>query len=193
MKKRLALTAMLAVSLSLAGCASLPKKFIRKKKTPAHVAQVVYLQQGGYVKQFSNEYYYKTHFTFWKSWHEEWLRWLGGNRKKVSRCAQESVNHLTEMIRYLSPEKQEELRPDLERLSRLALKAQSGEAGHSDQSMTRSELERIQRAVEGGFTYNKMKDYLLPETIDLAPPDAASAADSTDPAGPAAGSSAGQP
>lgn len=190
MKKRIGWLLAGATLMNVVGCASLPKKFTRKKKTPAHVAQVVYLQEGQYEKQFSNPYYYKTHFTFWKSWHEEWLRWLGGNHKKVARCAQEAVNHLTEMVHYLTPEKQGELKPHLEALSRLAEKVQSGGYSHSDESMTRAELERIERAVDGNFTYNKMKDNLLPDNIDLSSPDsAAKPADSASPSAPASDSS----
>lgn len=170
MKRRLSILLALILLMNLAGCASLPKKFIRKKKQPKHVASAIYLQSGPYQKKYSNEYYYKTHYTFWQSWHSEWMDQLGGNTKKVRRCAQETVNNLVEMNRYLKPEKQAELEPVLEDLKKLQTRIESGAYSDSDEGPTRVELERLKRAVGNQFYFNKVKDDLLPEEVDLSAP-----------------------
>ena len=107
MKKKMIGLVLILAMVGGSGCASVQKKFTRKKVEPTHVAAVMTFEEGAYQKKFSNDYYYKTHFTMWQSWHEELLNQLGGNSKKVARCAQEAAGHLTEMRRYLTPEKQD--------------------------------------------------------------------------------------
>jgi hypothetical protein len=156
--------------IELTGCASVQKKFTRKPKTPSHIPAAVYLQEGPYQKKFSNEYYYKTHFTLWKTWHSDLLNQLGGNQKKVSRCAQETRGHLTEMHRYLAPEEQAKLQPELDELNRICQRIESGRYSESQYGRTRTDLERIQRVVANNFYFDKVKAHLLPETVDLGAP-----------------------
>ena len=85
-KSFLRLAALLTLAAAFAGCATMQKKFTPKKKVQAQHS-VVYLEEGPYQKKYSNEYYYKTHYTLWKSWHSELLDNLGGNHKKVERDA----------------------------------------------------------------------------------------------------------
>jgi hypothetical protein len=150
----------------VSGCASVQKKFTRKKKEK-RTPNAIFIDEGPYQKQFSNEYYYKNHYTMWKSWHDELLGQLGGNRKKVERCAQEAYNHLSDMANYLQPEKRAELKPLVEDLSRLVTKIESGSYSDSDEGGMRSELEKIKRLVANDFYYNKVKDSLLADEIDL--------------------------
>ena len=87
MKKKLIYGWILLLVLQGTGCESLPKKFIRKKTKPDHTAAVVYIEKGPYQKKFSNEYYYKMHYTLWKTWHDDVLKNLTGNSKKLQRAA----------------------------------------------------------------------------------------------------------
>jgi hypothetical protein len=82
MRKKLLYGVLALCVLAVSGCETLPKKFIRQKPKPAHTASVVYVDQGAFQKKYSNEYYYKTHFTLWKTWQDELLLNLGGNSKK---------------------------------------------------------------------------------------------------------------
>ena len=182
MKKYFPLVVAGVLLLELAGCASVQKKFTRKPKTPSHIPAAIYLQEGPYQKKFSNEYYYKTHFTMWKSWHGELINELGDNQKKVSRCAQEARGHLAEMHRYLVPAKQAELEPQLDELNRIAASIESGRYSDSQYGQTRTDLERIQRLVANNFYYDKVKANLLPDTVDLGAP--APAEDQEEPASP---------
>ena len=154
--------------VSAAGCSSLPKKFIRKKKEPAHVAKTIYTEEGPYQKQYSNDYYYKTHFTYWQTWHSELINELGGNSQRVARSAQESLSHLTEMKKYLKPERAAELDPQVQEMAGIAGRIESGYySSSSSQAGLHSDLERIQRAVNNNFYFDKVKGDLISETVEL--------------------------
>ena len=158
--------------MNAAGCASVQKKFTRKKKVPSHTPAVVYLQEGPYQKKYSNDYYYKTHFTFWKSWQDELINQLGGNHKKVSRAAEEALGHLQELNHYLTPAKQEELKSQVESLAKITQRFKSSGYSDSEQGGIRVELEKIHRIVSNQFYYDKVKNDLLPDTIGLGATDA---------------------
>ncbi len=163
--------------LAEAGCATVQKKFTRKKKEPAHIPSVIYFsaeggsasggQEGPYQKKYSNAYYYKTHFTMWKSWQDELLLGWGGNNKKWARSAQEAYSHLTEMNRYLVPAKQSQLRPQLDSLSQIMRKIDSGSYAKSEEGGLRTELEKIKRLVAADFYYDKVKGSVLADDVDL--------------------------
>ncbi len=167
MKKWMTFLLLLVCVANAAGCASVQKKFTRKKKTPSHVAATIYLQEGEYQKKYSNDYYYKSHFTFWKTWQSELINGLGGNRKKVARSAQEALGHLTELGNYLIPEKKSQLQLEIDSLSKIVRKIESQHYSDSEYGGMRSELERIQRTVSNNFYYDKVKKEILPDGVDL--------------------------
>ena len=170
MKKILYFFIALILAADLAGCSShtLQKKFTRKKKQPGRIAPVIYTQEGAYQKKYSNEYYYKTHFTMWKTWHGELINQLGGNHKKMTRCAQEAVSHLSEMQHYLAPEEQETLGEELGALKKISKKIEDSVFSDSEIGPTRVELERIRRVVSNGYTFDRVKHAILSDEIDLA-------------------------
>ena len=167
MRKNAVFVLALVVAVSSAGCETLPKKFIRKKKQPAHTAAVVPLDESAYEKKFSNEYYYKTHYTFWKTWHDDMIDDLAGNSKRLRRAAQEAYSHLEQMGRYLKPEKKAELEPLLKELDGYRKKFEEG--AYSPQSLVamRTDLERLRRLVANDFYYDKVKADLEPDVVDL--------------------------
>lgn len=167
MRKKLAFGLAMFLMMGLAGCETLPKKFIRKKKQPAYTPSAVYLDEGDYEKQFSNEYYYKTHFTFWKTWHDDMIANLAGNSKKLRRAAQESYSHLEQMSRYLKPETQARLTPLVQQLDGYRKKFEQGTPSRSDAGTQRVELEKIERLVANDFYFDKVKAEILADTVDL--------------------------
>lgn len=171
MRKSFKVVTLIVLAAGLAGCATLPttiqKKFTRKPKEVSHKPVAVYTQEGAYQKQYSNDYYYKTHYTMWKSWMSELINQLGGNSKKLSRCGQESLSHLTEMNRYLVPDKQAELKPMLDSLTELVAKLDDRGFSDSELGGVRTELEKIMRIVGNNFYYDKIKASLIPDTVDL--------------------------
>ena len=167
MKKKLYLFAAFFLILSLSGCETLPRKFIRKKPKPEHTPSVVYIEKGAYQKKFSNEYYYKTHFTLWKTWEDEILSNLGGNSKKVSRAMEEGYSHLDQMSRYLKPEKQAALKPFLEETKRMLDRYRNGNDSRSAILSMKNDFERLKRLISNDFYYDKVKADILPESVDL--------------------------
>ena len=167
MKKKLFFGILVLCVMSVAGCASLPKKFIRQKPKPEHTPAVVYVEQGNYQKKFSNEYYYKTHFTLWKTWQDEVLLNLGGNAKKVARSAEEAYSHLDQMNRYLKPEKQAELKPLLDESKRFMDRFDQGTDSKTAVMAMKSDLETLRRRVSNDFYYDKVKDGVLPDAVAL--------------------------
>ena len=156
--------------IATAGCASVQKKFTRKKKEPKHVAAAVYFEEGPYQKKYSNVYYYKMHYTMWKSWQDDLINGIGGNRKKTSRNAEESLNHLTELSHYLMPEKKKELEPILQDLTRLVKKIDLGAYSNSENADLRVELQKIKRLVGNNFYFDKVSNEIFPDTVDLGVP-----------------------
>ena len=167
MRNKWVLSVLCFFLIGLTGCATVQKKFVRKKNEPAHIPSVIYFQEGPYQKKYSNAYYYKTHFTMWKSWQGELLLQWGGNNRKVARCAQEAYSHLTEMSRYLVPEKQTELQPELDSMSRIMKRIDSGSYAESEKGGLRTELEKIKRLVANNFYYDKVKDSVLADEAGL--------------------------
>lgn len=149
------------------GCASVQKKFTRKRKEPTRIPQVVYIDDGQYHKKFSNDYYYKTHYTMWKTWHDELLVNLDGNAKKTERSAGEAYNHLDQMSHYLNEQKRAELKPLLDDMRRIKERFEGGGYGDSERGGLRSELEKIKRLIANDFYYNKVKDSVPQDRVDL--------------------------
>ena len=153
----------------MTGCASVQKKFTRKPKEPKHIPAANYFEEGPYQKKYSNAYYYKMHYTLWKSCHEDLTRGTAdGNRKKTERNYEDALNHLMEMRTYLVAEKQKELEPMLNELTELTKKFETGGYSKSEESSTRAELEKIKRFVSSNFYYNKIAGQILPNKINLS-------------------------
>ena len=168
MKKQLSIILLGTLFLSLAGCSTLPKKFIRKKKEPDHKPAVVFLEEGPFQKKYSNAYYYKTHYTLWKTWQDEILSNLGGNGKKLNRSTEEAYSHLEQMYRYLKPEKQAQLKPLLDELKGYMDKFDTTNVSRTQAASMRSDLERLRRLVANDFYYDKVQSDLLADGVDLA-------------------------
>ncbi len=161
--------------LQFTGCETLQRKFTPKKKEVKHVARSIYFEEGAYQKKFSNDYYYKTHFTLWRTWHDELLNNLGGNEKKTTRAAQDSLSNLQEMQQYLKPNKHAELQVIINDLDNV-IKRMDQASRSTQVGSLRTELERIRRAVGNDFYYDKVKDSLLADKVDLGDQEAAPSA-----------------
>ena len=166
--KAISLLLLAALIFPMAGCASVQKKFTRKKKEPKHIPAAIYLEKGPYQKKYSNVYYYKSHYTLWKTWHEDLIKVIGGNRKKIQRCAEEALSHLTQMRNSLVPEKQKELDPWVKEMTRHAAKFAVGAYSRSEEPGIRTELQKIKRMVDNDFYYDKVADQILPDNVSLS-------------------------
>lgn len=168
MRKNLcAFMAVVILAGTFAGCATVQKKFTRKKKEPEHIPAAIYIEQGPYQKKFSNVYYYQTHFTLWKSWHDELLKNLGHNTKKIERASDEAYGHITEFVKYLDEESAARIKPHLDVMKHWADKIKAGDYSKLDEDSMRADLEKVRREVGKNFYYAKIKPHVLPDKVDL--------------------------
>jgi len=169
MKKATATIVMVAIAFAFTGCATAKKKFIRKKDQKI-IRPVVYTQEE-YQKEFTNKYYYQSHFTYWKIWHEELLSYLGKNQKRQERSINEILSNLTDMRSLLSEPKHSELDAHIQELEQVSERIQAGRRGITE----RSRLEGIKRLIANNFYYEKVADSVLPDQVLPPPPSTTSA------------------
>ncbi len=167
MFKKIAYLALVCLTVTAVGCETLPRKFIRKKKEPKHVSAVMFTDEGGSQKSFSNEYYYKMHYTLWKTWHDDMILNLTGNAKKLTRCTDEAYSHLEQMQAYLKPEKGVELKASLDELSKYRARIKSQSLSRSEAATFKSDLDRIRRQVVNNYYYDKVKEDVLADVVEL--------------------------
>ena len=89
----------LFLCLSFAGCATLQKKFVRKKKEEEKPAPVITMYD--YSKDLRTDELYKKHFLFWKTWQLELIGRMDATYKKRNDCYDHIIANLMEMQRYL--------------------------------------------------------------------------------------------
>ena len=162
------LVALMSIS-ALAGCATMKKKFIRKKPE-RQVRPVIYTEEK-FVKQYSNKYYYTTHFNNWKTWQDELLNSMTANDKRDERAMQEVLINLEKMQNYLAEPKKTELSRQAADVHKAADAMEAG--GSLSDASIRLKLERTRRIINGGFYTDKVKDFIVPDTVDLGPAEAA--------------------
>jgi hypothetical protein len=167
MFKKIAYLVLICLTVTAVGCETLPRKFIRKKKEPKHVSAVMFTDEGGSQKSFSNEYYYKMHYTLWKTWHDDMILNLTGNAKKLTRCTDEAYSHLEQMQAYLKPEKGAELKTSLDELSKYRARIKSQSLSRSEAATFKSDLDRIRRQVVNNYYYDKVKEDVLADVVEL--------------------------
>ncbi len=167
MPKKISTLLLLCAVLMVSGCETLPRKFVRKKKEPAHVSAVMFTDEGPSEKAYSNEYYYKMHYTLWKTWHDDMILNLTGNAKKLMRCTDEAYSHLDQMQGYLKPEKAVELKASLDELGQYRSRIKAHSLSRSEAATFKSDLDRVRRQVVNNFYYDKVKDSVLPDAVAL--------------------------
>ena len=148
---------------SAIGCASLQKKFVRKKnlekKQKKHPILVAYDKT---TEAPQAEGLYKKRYFFWKTWHLELVNRLDMNYKKRTLCFDRALQKLVEMQEYLNDQKKEDLEPLIIRLKALepAIKKNKNLL-QTDLNKLKRSLEKIQRQIEANFGYLDVKDSLV--------------------------------
>ncbi len=163
---RSALCAALAATLVLggAGCATVKKKFTRKKSVQ-DVRPVVYTEKD-YAKPYTNEYYYTNNFNMWKVWQEELVKSIGGNAKSSKRAATEAVARLKEMQSYLEEPKFTELGEQIAQVERAATDIEMG-VSDSRGGQAKFTLEKTLRLIKSGFYTDDVKPWIKKDEIVL--------------------------
>jgi len=154
--------------MDIVGCATITKKFKRKSKRKP--IQPVVFTERSFVPEYSNKYYYKTHYTHWKTWHNEWIAYLSRNAKRERRAAGEVLGHLDSMQKLLDETKAQELQGHIDAIQKISKRIRTTSREEQVGTETRLTLNRTKRQISSNFYYEKVKEHLLPDDIDLSAP-----------------------
>ena len=170
-----ALAVIAALALGGSGCSrEWKKKFVRNKSKPKTIQPILTLEADAQAT-YPSSIRYQEHFAYWKSWHSELLASFGQIRKRDERYLGGAIGELSAMRELLTGEPQAQLGEVLARLNAMqeiwAQKPESWKPPVSD----RSTLERIQRQVNKGFYYSKIKQSMVRDP-EKKPVEAAAAA-----------------
>ncbi len=157
LKTVLTVSLMAVLALDMQGCASIQKKFTRKKKTEAKPNYHHILEDHTLVP--SMELYTK-HYIYWKNWHREIIATLGKNSKKDLRCITEMVGNLQDMQRILTDEKAAELEPHIKVLQKIEEEVRSGNMTMGTKTQIMRRLEKEYALIKMGYSYNKVGPYI---------------------------------
>lgn len=155
----LLISLVLLLSINLAGCASLKKKFTRKKeiKTKApfyHVRK--------YDVKPSLELYEK-HYIFWVNWHKELAQELGQNSKSDIRSTDEMTSNLEDMVSLLEDNQASLLLPHLDEIKKVQAIIKKGNMTTANETRIRRILETEYRGIKRNFSPAKMAGHIRGE------------------------------
>ncbi|MBL7158229.1 MAG: hypothetical protein ISS91_01840 [Candidatus Omnitrophica bacterium] len=138
------------------GCASLKKKFIRKKteeKKPR------YYQVRKYDIKPSMELYEK-HYIYWINWHRDMSQKLGENAKRDRLNIQQLVGNLCDMRKILDDEEAARLDPHIKNLRGVEKTVNTQHLDTGDAARVQNILDRELRIVKREFSPSKMKGHI---------------------------------
>ncbi len=150
--KLLSIAVVSVMVLSLAGCASLKKKFTRKKN--AKSAPVFYRVRKYDVKPSMD--LYEKHYVFWVNWHRELVTELGENFKSDIRSSQEMRGNLESMESLLVDEKAASLAPHVGELRKVEAILKKRNMTKVNETRIRQILGKEYRAIRSRFSPSKM-------------------------------------
>jgi len=142
--------------VNLAGCASLKRKFTRKKKK---VKKPVYYKVREYDIRPSLELYEK-HYIYWVHWQRKFISELGRNFKNDIRSIQEICGELESMAALLTDEEAEKLRPHIERIKKAENIIKKRNMTKANDTRIRKIAEQEYRIIRGQFSSKKMADFI---------------------------------
>ncbi len=156
-KKLISAILVLSIAGSLSGCETIRKKFTRKKKAKA-VRPMFYMEDEDVTRPPAE--LYSMHYIFWRSWTNDLVANAGENAKRDRRAVGEIIANLTDMEKYLTGEKKEELRNYIEDTKVVTDKMIAGNVNKARMGRLRQELDKISRRISKKFYYKKVRDYI---------------------------------
>ena len=147
------------IVLSLSGCATLKRKFVRKEKKKEE--QKVILALEDYDKFIDYHELYKKHYLLWQYWHDELISSLERNYKKQRVCADQILEHLTALQKYITPDKEEVLEGYIQRLEKIRARLYGRSLNDIEKARISRELEKLKRLIDKEFRYSEIKSYII--------------------------------
>lgn len=151
----------LALAISVSGCASFKKKFVRKPKETEKPTPIVHTKD--YTQEYGNLFLYEKHYLFWKYWQEELINTLNSkhsNRKKEAKCSYSALDELKTLSNYLNPEGKKILAPYIAELENITQRLLSRKPVNSRVSKFKRELEKHKRNVQRIFFYKNVEEWI---------------------------------
>lgn len=150
-----------ALVISVGGCASFKKKFVRKPKETEKPTPIVHTKD--YTQEYGNLLLYEKHYLFWKYWQEELINTLSSkssNRKKEIRSSHSALDELKALGNYLNPEGAKLLAPYIIELENITKRLLSRKHIGSQVSKFKRELEKHKRNVQRTFFYKDVEEWI---------------------------------
>jgi len=161
MNKWGALLAVITLSLSLAGCADITNKFIRKKKEePKHQK---YYAVKTYDIRPSIELYSKR-YSYWTAWQSEILLVIrNSNEKKVKVAMEQALSNLMDLEKMIVDEKIERIKKMVDELTVINKQVHADGITDGNEIRIRKKIEAMGREVKRDYSPVKMRRYLREE------------------------------
>lgn len=159
---------MAAAAVFAQGCETIGRKFVRKpKEKPKSLDSMVLRPEVYAPRDLSPEERYQVYYTYWKSWHDEFLEQLeaGANRKKRASSLKEARSNLVEMKELIDGPKAEMLEAFIARLTAIGEELQK-DIYSTNVPALRVSAEKLKREIERDFSFRAVKDELVEKRDD---------------------------
>lgn len=164
-RARLLLIVFMCLSIvSLSGCETVRRKFVRKAKAEKeNPEEVIYVPQEYPVQVTSNEDTYRNYYTFWKGWHQELIEVLseGQNHKKQVECINEIVSNLNKMKDLLTLDAQSGLNESIQKIIPIKDEIVAGKSNPSNFAIMKVKLESIKNKIAKDYIIKKIKQSII--------------------------------
>ena len=144
-------------AVNCAGCASIQKKFTRKKKVEKKVPRI--FQEKKYEKNPTPELYAK-HYAYWMNWQSEIIATIGQNHKKDLRSINEIIGNLRDMQNILVKAKADEFEPHIKKLERIQDSIAREDLSPANRDSILMTLEREDRFIKREFSTKKIVPFI---------------------------------
>jgi len=165
--RKVALILLVLFTLSLSGCETLKKKFIRKQP-PKKISPVLVPKD---YRGYPNDVLYSNHFNYWRAWTEDLINCLDtqGSNKRERLAAARAVEDLQRMQELLIEPKKEELSKYIKFYEGVQKKMDLGQPNGIDASEIRGDLESRRRVIMRQFEPKEVKAFILKEEEPIKP------------------------
>jgi polyhydroxyalkanoate synthesis regulator phasin len=159
-KRAAVLALVMLISAQITGCDSIQRKFTRKTKRKT-ISPKFYHEAGGETRP--NLELYMTHYTYWKTWHEDLVKDGGRNAKRDKMAISEVLGNLHDMKKSLTDEKARELQVHIDETKALTDRVAAGAVTTASLENLKRKLDNVRARIVRKFYYKKVAEYILPD------------------------------
>lgn len=147
----------LFIQSTICGCASIQKKFSRKK-SQQKVVQKFYSDKD--FKRAPNDVLYRDHIRYFNSWMDDLLGYDSFNYKSDMRSLTEAAAHLQDLKKFLPDDMWPPLKKNINDLLGIADKLKDGTVSLKENPRMMSTIRSIQKNVNSKYSFNKVKNII---------------------------------